>query len=191
MINGARVLAVIPARGGSKRCPRKNIKEFRGRSLIGWALLAASQSKFIDQTVLSSEDAEIKQCAVALEFALGLRATVLDRPPELATDTAANEDVMRHALSFYPDHEWVVLLQPCSPLRVAADIDRCIEMADEGHSTVISCRENGTKNGAVYVMSAALLQRGYNFSSNRLDVAWYWMPDDRSLDIDLPEDFDV
>lgn len=177
MIGDYKVLAVIPARGGSKRCPRKNIKDYRGRPLIAWTLEAARASAYIDKTVLSTEDAEIK--ALAME----LGATVLDRPPELATDTAANEDVMRHALTLHPGHEWVVLLQPTSPLRTALDIDNCINLAHMTRRTCISCRQDGTRNGAVYVMQSALLERGHNFLTAK-KIIWYRMPDDRSLDID-------
>ena len=184
-INGARVLAVIPARGGSRRVPRKNIKFFKGRPLIGWTIDAARSSRLIDKTVLSTEDAEIKLAA------LKLGAEVIDRPGYLATDTAANEDVMRHALTVYPAYDWVVLLQPCSPLRQSADIDACLALAADGDCICISVRENGTKNGAVYVMKSALLERGHNFNSNRLDTVWYWMPDARSLDIDEPENFNA
>lgn len=182
MIENQRVLAVIPARGGSKRCPRKNIRNFHGASLIAWAIGRARWSQFIDTIVLSTEDAEIKAAAVELQ------ATVIDRPPELATDTAANEDVMRHALSLYPAHDWVVLLQPTSPLRTALDIDRCVRLAHMTRRTCISCRQDGTRNGAVYVMHSSLLERGHNFLTAK-KIIWYRMPDERSLDIDFPEQF--
>lgn len=178
MIDGKRVLAVIPARGGSKRCPRKNIRAFRGKPLFMWSVEAADESRYVDTMVLSTEDAEIKDVA-------GNRylVPVIDRPPGLATDTASNEDVMRHALSLYSDHEWVVLLQPTSPLRTAQDIDECVRLAHSYRRTCVSCREDGTRNGAVYVMQSALLERGHNFMTVK-KIIWYRMPDERSLDID-------
>ena len=184
MIDGLLVLAVIPARGGSKRCPRKNILPFRGKSLIAWALEAARGSAFIDTTVVSTEDAEIKLIAERLG------ARVLDRPVELASDTAANEDVMRHAFREQPTHhDLVVLLQPTSPLRTAEDIDKCIELAHMTRRTCISCRQDGERNGAVYVMRSGMLERGHNFLTAK-KIIWYRMPDSRSLDIDFPKDFE-
>jgi CMP-N,N'-diacetyllegionaminic acid synthase len=176
MIHGKRVLAVIPARGGSKRAPRKNLRPFRGIPLLLWSQAAALQSRYIDVLLCSTEDAEIK--ALAEKHLL----TVIDRPPHLSNDTAANEDVLRHALTIAPDHELVVLLQPTSPLRTAEDIDACIEIAYRDNDGCISRREDGSKNGAVYVAWAAWLERGNNFG--RPVRGFYVMPDERSLDID-------
>ena len=182
MIGEDRVLAVIPARGQSKRTPRKNLREFRGKPLIQWTIEAAREAEFIDRVVFSTEDAEIK------DLALSLGAEVIDRPLWLATDLAANEDVIRHALAIHPNHNWLVLLQPTSPLRTPEDINKSIRLAHMTHSTCVSCREDGTRNGAVYVMHSALLERGYSFM-NVPRVIWYRMPNERSLDIDLPEHF--
>ena len=182
MIGDMRVLAVIPARGGSKRCPRKNILPFRDRPLIAWTIDAAKASKHIDMALVSTEDAEIAGIAD------GLGSYVIERPESLAIDTAANEDVMRHALAEHPKHDLVVLLQPTSPLRTAQDIDACIKLAHLTRRTCISCRNDGTRNGAVYVMHASLLERGHNFLTVK-KIIWYRMPDERSLDIDYPEQF--
>ena len=184
MIDGKRVLAVIPARGGSKRTPRKNIKPFRGKPLIAWTIEAARGSQYIDMALVSTEDAEIATVADSLG------SYVIERPAELATDTAANEDVMRHALTEHPDHEWIVLLQPTSPLRTTEDIDRCIKLAAITHRTCISCRQDGTRNGAVYIMHSSRLERGHSFVTLR-KIIWYRMPDERSLDIDYPGDFNA
>lgn len=183
MLNDKTVLAVIPARGGSKRVPRKNIKDFRGKPLILWTIEAAQQCKFIDTLVVSTEDAEIK--SIAEQY-----CSVIDRPPELATDTATNEDVLRHALVANPA-DIVVLLQPTSPLRNGNDIKDSILSWCETHRNLsipmISCCVSGKKNGAIYLCSAKWLRDGGNFG-------WYyfipfWMPPDRSLDIDYPGQF--
>lgn len=184
MINGKGVLAVIPARGGSKRVPRKNIRLYRGLPLIAWTIEAARKSKLIDKFVLSTEDAEIRE--IAQEFGI----EVVERPAELATDRASNEDVMRHALKMYPDHDWVVLLQPTSPLRTPQDIDNCIALTGQS-DVVISRMKGGVRNGAVYVMHSALLERGHNFMTRVEHCSWYEMPAERSLDIDYPEDFNA
>lgn len=162
---GKRVLAVIPARSGSKRCPGKNFRQFRGKPLYEWALEAAQQSRYIDAHVLSLDK---------------------DRPPELSNDTATNEDVLRHHLAQAPA-DWVVLLQPTSPLRTPEDIDICIEEAVKNGFAALTVNEQGHKNGAVYVASADWIAK-HNF-----DHAGYRkviMPDSRSLDIDYPEQFD-
>ena len=178
MIYGNRVLAVIPARGGSKRAPRKNILPFRGKPLFLWSVIAADNSRYIDATVLSTEDREIAQ--LAKYYAV----PVLDRPSELGGDTASNEDVLRHALSVFPGYGWIVLLQPTSPLRTTEDIDACLNMA-QLTATCISYRPDGTKNGAVYVANVEWIAK-HDFSE---PTARYTMPFERSLDIDHLEDF--
>lgn len=178
MINGQSVLAVIPARGGSKRAPGKNIKEFRGKPLIAWSIDAARESKYIDRLVVSTEDAGIKW--VAQSFG----ATVWDRPAHLADDNASNEDAMRNA---WQGEEFIVLLQPTSPLRTAFDIDHCIEIAARNGKGCVSHRQrNGTKNGAVYVAHKDWLAF-HDFSTPLPGV--YLMDDEHSLDIDYPEEF--
>ena len=179
MLNGQSVLAVIPARGGSKRAPRKNLREFRGRSLIEWAVLCARESKYIDMIIVSTEDAEISDHAKPM-------CSVLRRPAELADDQSSAEDVLRHALNLL-DHQWVVLLQPTSPLRKPQDIDACIEIAQDAYP-VISVREDKSKNGSVYVTRSEWLLDGHNFDE---PYTAYVMPNDRSLDIDFPEQFEV
>lgn len=179
MINGKTVLAVIPARGGSKRTPRKNIKDFRGKPLIAWSIDAAEKSKYIDMCFISTEDAEIGAVAEAHG------GTVMFRPPELATDDATNEDVLRHVLQAHPA-DMVVLLQPTSPLRTAEDIDAVI-VASQIDGACVSYRPNLSKNGAVYVASADWLAL-HDFSAEHTK---YVMPLERSLDIDMPEDFDA
>lgn len=163
MIAGKTVLAVIPARSGSKRCPGKNFRCYRGRSLIGWAMEAAKTSRYID-TVKLSLDA--------------------DRPPALCTDEAGCEDVMRHHQAATP-HDWIVLLQPTSPLRTAADIDACIERAQLGHGCISTYM--GKTNGAVYVATAEWLA-AHDFS--HAGLMKYEMPEERSLDINYQEDFE-
>lgn len=180
MINGKTVLAVIPARGGSKRCPRKNIMDFGGKPLIAWSIEAARGSKYIDHLLLSTDDPEI----AATGLLRGLKpGEVLHRPVELASDTASSEAVLRHAMNT-KGTDWVVLLQPTSPLRTSADIDACIELAQLGDACV-SYRPDGTKNGAVYVARSNWIQL-HDFSSPAMR---FYMPQERSLDIDHPEDF--
>jgi N-acylneuraminate cytidylyltransferase len=116
------VLAVIPARGGSKGIPRKNIRELGGKPLIAWTIHAARSARTITRAVVSTDDQEIAQVARLW----GADVPFL-RPAELATDSAAGVAVAVHAAGALSGFEWVVLLQPTSPLRVAADIDGIIQ----------------------------------------------------------------
>jgi len=123
VIEGKRVLAVITARGGSKGVPRKNVLELAGRPLIAWTISAARASKHLDRTILSSEDSEI--IAVAKDWGCDVPFT---RPAELAADKTPGIDPVLHALKALPErYDYIVLLQPTSPLRTAADIDGCLE----------------------------------------------------------------
>lgn len=178
VIEGKTVVAVIPARGGSRRCQRKNARPFRDKPLLLWSIEAARASKYIDMLVVSSDDEEI------LQLALGADCFVNHRPAHLATDEATNEDVLRYCISKQPA-DWVVLLQPTSPLRTAEDIDNCIERATLG-KVCVSYRPDGTKNGAVYVASADWI-RFHDFTAPHMK---FTMPDERSLDIDYAEQFE-
>jgi CMP-N,N'-diacetyllegionaminic acid synthase len=122
VISGKKVLAVITARGGSKGIPRKNIREIGGKPLIAWSIEAAKKSKYIDKLVLSSEDPEI----ISVAKGLGCEAPFV-RPKELAQDDTPGVDPVLHALEKLEGYDYVVLLQPTSPLRSAGDIDACIE----------------------------------------------------------------
>ncbi len=121
MIDGGKVLAVIPARGGSKGVPRKNIRVVAGRPLIAWTIEEARKSKYIDRLVVSSDDAEIIEVARSW----GCEAPFV-RPAELSQDESPGIDPVLHALDMLPGYDWLVLLQTTSPLRTAADIDGCI-----------------------------------------------------------------
>jgi N-acylneuraminate cytidylyltransferase len=116
------VLALIPARGGSKGLPGKNIRLLQSKPLIAWSIEAAQASSFISRVVVSSDDAEI----LAVARAQGADVPFV-RPAHLAGDASSGMDVVLHALEQLPGFDWVVLLQPTSPLRLAADIDDAIE----------------------------------------------------------------
>lgn len=117
-----RVLAIIPARGGSKGLPRKNVCSLSGKPLIAWTIDPAKKSKYINRLILSSEDVEIIKVAKEL----GCDVPFV-RPRELAQDDTPGIEPVLHAISMLPDYDYVVLLQPTSPLRKVGDIDGCIE----------------------------------------------------------------
>jgi CMP-N,N'-diacetyllegionaminic acid synthase len=118
------VLAVIPARGGSKGLPRKNVLPLAGVPLVGHALRCAASVPAIDRTVVSTDDDEI--AAVAAQFG----GEVVRRPAELAADETPTWPVLRHALDAAGgDPELLVLLEPTDPLRLPGDVDAAIELA--------------------------------------------------------------
>lgn len=123
-----RVLGVIPARGGSKGIPRKNLIALAGKPLLYYTILAARGSKRLTRTVLSSEDHEIN----AVGRSLGVEVAFV-RPMVLASDHASSQAVAKHALQFAENEEGkpydaVCMLQPTCPLREHVDIDNAIEM---------------------------------------------------------------
>ena len=114
---GVRALGVIPARGGSKGLQDKNIRVVAGRPLIAYTIEAARRSKLLTHVIVSTEDRRISEVARAHGV------EVLDRPVELAADDTPGVLPVLHALEKCPGYDYVVLLQPTSPLRIADDID--------------------------------------------------------------------
>lgn len=137
MIDRKRVLGVIPARGGSKGVPRKNVRLVRGKPLIQYTIEAAHGSRILDRVALSCDDPEIMRVAAAAGCDVPFQ-----RAPELADDHTPAIDVVLDALARIPGYEIVVLLQPTSPLRTASDIDGTIEaMVRHQSSTSVSVTE--------------------------------------------------
>ncbi len=133
-----RVLGIIPARGGSKGVPRKNIKMLAGKPLLAYTAEAALAAKRLTKVILSTDDSEI--ASVGRE--VGLEVPFI-RPEELAADDTPTFPVVVHALDemkkLGEEFDAVCLLQPTSPLRSAADIDACIELLEtSGADSVIS-----------------------------------------------------
>ena len=118
-------LAIIPARGGSKRLPRKNILDLCGKPLISWSIEAALKSKYISKVVVSSDDEEI------LNISSNFGADIIKRPYELANDTATTFDTVKHTIDNFENYDYIVLLQPTSPLRNEKHIDEAIELLEE------------------------------------------------------------
>lgn len=127
MTKPPRILGLIPARGGSKRIPRKNIRPLDGRPLIAWTIEAARGARLLDRVAVSTDDEEI--AAVSREY--GAEVPFM-RPAELASDTATGSNVILHAVRTLRDmgerYDYVVSLQPTSPLRSAGDIYSAIEL---------------------------------------------------------------
>lgn len=123
-LNKRRILAVIPARGGSKGIPGKNIKPFGGIPLIAWTIREAKKAKLIDRLIVSTEDKKI--AAVARKY--GAEVPFL-RPKALSRDNVPGVMPILHALQKFPGYSEVLCMQPTSPFRRSADIDKFIRFA--------------------------------------------------------------
>jgi CMP-N,N'-diacetyllegionaminic acid synthase len=124
-------LAIIPARGGSKRLPRKNILDLNGKPLIVWTIEAGLKSKYIDKVIVSSDDDEI------LNISKKYGADIIKRPCELASDTATTFNTIKHIIDNLEKYDYIVLLQPTSPLRKEEHIDQAIELLKEKNADAI------------------------------------------------------
>ena len=215
-----KLLAVIPARGGSKGLPRKNILVAGGKPLIAWTIEAAQLAASVDRVVISSDDPEI----IAVATSLGCDAP-FRRPAALATDDATSVDVALHAMDQLPTFEYVVLLQPTSPLRSSGDIDAafakllargaraCVSVsaaeqspywmytmgADDQLSGVMSDAHAARRRQDlpdVYVLNGAIYiaQCDWLRRGRRFvdkGTVGYKMPLERALDIDTADDFEI
>ena len=207
-----KILGLIPARGGSKGIPRKNIKPLADRPLIAWTIEAALRSNLLDAVAVSTEDEEISEVSRRWGAQVPFR-----RPLELAKDDTPGIDTVLHALDQLPSFDAVLLLQPTSPLRTTEDIDACLRLADEMRaSSVVSVSEPETHaywmyrlgadrrlralmdvepvscrqelppiyalNGALYFSRSDWLREQRAFTTT--ETVAYVMPAERSVDID-------
>jgi CMP-N,N'-diacetyllegionaminic acid synthase len=129
------ILGIIPARGGSKRLPNKNILPFAGKPLIAWTIEAARGSCYLDRFILSSDDNCIINTARKFHCEVPFK-----RPSRLAKDGSTSEDVVAHAIeNAGGTYDYIVLLQPTSPLRNSYHIDQCIEKCvSEGADSLVT-----------------------------------------------------
>lgn len=213
MYKNKKFFALIPARGGSKRVKNKNLYPISGKPLIAWTIEAAKKSRFIDRVIVSSEDSEI------LEQARYFGAeTPFVRPIELAQDQSSGIDPVLHAIDQIVDFDFVVLLQPTSPLRQTQDIDDAIvKIFQENANCLVSVtevdkrpdwmytltptgkmlsvlpEESKNKTDQIYVLNGAIYIANTKWLQEHKnflteETIAYPMPRSRSLDIDTPED---
>jgi len=179
-------LAIIPARGGSKRLPRKNVLDLTGKPLIAWSIEAGLKSKYIDEVMVTTDDDEI--IGIAKKFGANVP---FKRPNELANDYATRQEVIKHTIKFYENElnkkfDYVVFLQPTSPLRNDKHIDEAIEyMFEKNGDAVVSVCEvehpiywSGTlpkdKNMSKFLDNVAVQSRSQDLPTNyRLNGAIY------------------
>ena len=212
-----KTFGLIPARGGSKGIPRKNIKLMAGKPLIVWTIEAALRSSLLDAVVVSTEDEEIAEVARKAGALVPFM-----RPAALAQDGSTGLDPVLHALDELPQFDAVLLLQATSPLRDTADIDGCLRLAAnrQAASVVSVCEpeshpywtyrlqvdlsmqriiggESVTRrqdlppvaalNGAMYFAQAAWLRR--NGALVGAETLAYMMTREHSVDLDTPLDW--
>jgi CMP-N,N'-diacetyllegionaminic acid synthase len=124
-------LAIIPARGESKRLPRKNLLDLCGKPLIAWSIEAGLKSKYIDKLVVSSDDDKI------LDIAVEYKIKGIKRPKKLANDIATTFDAVKHSIDKLESYDYIVLLQPTSPLRNFKHIDESIKLLEQKNADAI------------------------------------------------------
>ncbi len=127
MVKGVGVLAIVPARGGSKSIPHKNLRLFAGHPLLAFSIAAGRQSEVVDRVIVSTDDEDIAR--VALDY--GAEVPFI-RPPELARDDSLDYPVFSHALAWLAEHEGyrpdvVVQLRPTSPVRPPGMVTQAVE----------------------------------------------------------------
>ncbi len=153
MINGKSVIGIVPARAGSKGLPRKNIAPLCGKPLIAWSIEAGLRSQYIDLVIVSTDSNKI--AGIAAEYGASVPFI---RPAELATDETPTIDVVIHALEYLNNQrkqrfDYTVLLEPTSPQRDEADIDRAIkQLVDNvGASSLVGISRTEAQNPAFLV----------------------------------------
>jgi CMP-N,N'-diacetyllegionaminic acid synthase len=221
MIEGYSVLAVIPARGGSKGIPNKNVHPVAGKPLLAWTLEAARTARHLDRVIVSTDSDHIIQVARALGADVPFT-----RPAELARDDTPGIDPVLHALGELPGFDIVVLLQPTSPLRTGFDIDGAIGLLiSSGAMACVAVTEavnhpywtyriagTGTLTPFIDLPAGATTRRqdlprafALNGAVYIARIPWlresrsflgpqtvgYEMPAERSIDIDSPQDLVV
>jgi CMP-N-acetylneuraminic acid synthetase len=130
-----KVLGIITARGGSKRVPRKNVKDFLGKPLLAWSIEVGKKADVFDRFILTTDDKEIAE--IGKKF--GINVPFM-RPVELALDTSSSYDVIKHAVEWLKDNEhyeteWIILLEPSSPGRQAFHIKEVADLIINGVNT--------------------------------------------------------
>lgn len=218
MKNVPRILAIIPARGGSKRLPRKNILNLNGKPLLAYTIEASLQSKYITKTIVTSDDSEI------LDISKKYGSDTIKRPDYLASDTATSFDAIEHTIiNQKENYDYIILLQPTSPLRTTKHIDEAIELlyGKKADAVVSTCEvdhpvqwnmkikedldisefvknidtnrsQDQTKhyrlNGAIYIARTEKLLEEKTFFLNQ-NIYSYIMNKEDSIDIDDNLDF--
>ncbi|UCD13729.1 MAG: acylneuraminate cytidylyltransferase [Thermoplasmatales archaeon] len=211
-----KIVSIIPARGGSKGIPRKNIKMLGGKPLISYVINSSLASKYISETYVSTDDKEIAK--ISREFG----AKIIKRPSNISTDNTSSEEVLLH-FADNVDFAILILLQCTSPLTRSEDIDGALDLyfSSKFDSVLSVCKDSGgflcggftwdengksfnfdykerprrqdmkkfyRENGAIYIVSKENLIKYKCRLCGKVGI--YEMPKERSFEIDEPEDFE-
>ena len=157
-----RILIFIPARGGSKRIPKKNIKLFNGKPLIQWTIEAAINSGISNEICVSTDCEETKSIAESMGADVPFT-----RPKSLSSDKAKSIDVALHALSYYKDTQSIILLQPTSPLRTSKHLQSFYDYITKSCATsAVSICECQHSPLWTFTLRNQILERSiFNFNS--------------------------
>lgn len=155
MIGQNKVAAIIPARAGSQGLPGKNYKNIFGKPLIEWSILAALESSYIDDVVVTSN------CSECIKIATGFDTIVIHRPDDLSSPLSSTDDTMRHAVAelieqYDSSPDIIVLMQPTSPARKDNLVDRCIR-------TMVNSRNNSAITVSRHTPFLWKLRKGVGF----------------------------
>ena len=146
MIKGKKVLGVIVARGGSKRLPKKNLLKLGSNTLLEHTIIEAKKSKFIDTIICSTDDEEIKANAIKN----GCSVPFL-RPKYLASHRAKTKDLIEYISKKVDYHDYLIILQPTSPLRISEDIDNALTLCHKKNAySVVSVTEKSKDKKLLY-----------------------------------------
>lgn len=164
MYNNQKIIAIIPARGGSRGIPKKNIKSLCGKPLIGWTIEQAKESKFVDEIFVSTDSDEIAN--ISREFG----AKIIIRPDNLSGDTCSTESALLHASeTIEDDYDLMVLLQCTSPIRFSDQIDKAIEQIfDENADSLLS----GYINDSFLWLNGKSVNYDFKNRPRRQDKEW-------------------
>ena len=216
MIEGKKVLGVIVARGGSVRLPKKNLLKIGNNTLLGHAIIQAKNSKFIDNIICSTDSNEIKKNAIEN----GCPVPFL-RPKYLASNKATTKDLIEYICKKVDYHDYIIIIQPTSPLRISEDIDSALRLCQKEKAySVVSVTENLKHSNWMYylhdnnklkpsirtekkdlarklfVLNGAVYVLRYDNIINHKAIIGkntfaYKMPLERSIDIDTKLDFEI
>ncbi len=208
-------LAIIPARGNSKRIKNKNIINFNGKPLIYWTILAALKSKYIDEVYVTSDDKRI------LEISNQYEAKTIARPKNLSGPVIHGDIAMKHAyLKINKKFDYIIMLQPTCPLRTSKNIDEAAKIiVIKNYDSLLSVNTDTSfmwkkeknfykstnynfkkrprkqdvkfykENGAIYITKTKILLKNNNRLGGKIGI--YNMRDEVSFDIDTLSDLKI
>ena len=189
-----KILAIIPARKGSKRLPGKNTKELLGKKMIEYSIDEALKSKYISKIVISTDDEKVMDITNSKMKKSSENISLIKRPKELCEDDTPTMPVLQHVLKSIPnEYDTVILLQPTSPLRTVDHIDKCIDIfLKEECKSLVTVKEVEpfnifVPNGAVFIANRSMITKESKLRDR--NVRLVIMSQEDSIDVDTEIDF--